>query len=160
MRVAPTFKIQWLLATLHNTRWMHYWAVCHGSNEAIPILDPVNVKEAYSHITTSYHWQKKQQHHHCPILGMSFNRVSWILSFSSWVIYVLIGCSHSLMRYLQPLDRKTSTTWSLPNPEIERQWRVDNFESCIFGNPGITLIFGRITVLLTTLIGKNTINQR
>jgi len=29
--------------------------VCHGSIEAISILDPVDVKEAYSHTTSRYH---------------------------------------------------------------------------------------------------------
>jgi len=29
--------------------------VCHGSFEAIPILDPVDVEEAYSHIALRYH---------------------------------------------------------------------------------------------------------
>jgi hypothetical protein len=29
--------------------------VCHGSIEAIPILDPVNVQESSSHIASRYH---------------------------------------------------------------------------------------------------------
>jgi len=47
--------IQRLPATLHNTGWMDDCQVCHGSIEGIPILDPVDVEEAYSHITLRYH---------------------------------------------------------------------------------------------------------
>jgi len=43
-----------LLATVHKSRWMDYCAVCHGAVEAIPILDPVDFKEAYSHIAWGY----------------------------------------------------------------------------------------------------------
>jgi len=53
--VAPTSKIQWLLATLHNTGWMDHGQVRHWSFEAIPILDPVDVEEDYSHIASCYH---------------------------------------------------------------------------------------------------------
>jgi len=53
--VAEKFKIQWLLATLHNSRWMDDCKVYHGSSEDIPILDPVDVKIAYSHIASCYH---------------------------------------------------------------------------------------------------------
>jgi len=34
---------------------MEHVQLCHGSFEAISILDPVDVKEAYSHIAPSYH---------------------------------------------------------------------------------------------------------
>jgi len=54
-RVAPHFKVQWLPATLHNTTWIDHREDCHGSIEVIPILDPVDVEEAYSHIASSYH---------------------------------------------------------------------------------------------------------
>jgi len=54
-RVAPKSKIQWSPATLHNTRWMDDCQVCHGSIETIPILDPLDVKEVYSHIASHYH---------------------------------------------------------------------------------------------------------
>jgi len=52
MRVAPTSKIHWVPATFHNSRWVDHCEVCHGSIEAISILDPVHVKEAYIHIAS------------------------------------------------------------------------------------------------------------
>jgi len=48
--VAPQSKIHWLPATLHNSGWMDHCQVYHGSFEAILILDPMSVEEAYSHI--------------------------------------------------------------------------------------------------------------
>jgi len=54
-QVAPTSKMQWLLSSLHNTGWQDVAQVCHGSFEAILILDPVNVEEEYSHIASRYH---------------------------------------------------------------------------------------------------------
>jgi len=54
-QVASKSGIQWLLATLHNTRWMHHCELYHGSIEVILILDPVYVDEAYSHIALHYH---------------------------------------------------------------------------------------------------------
>ena len=53
--VSSKSKIPLLPATVHNTRWMDNWKVCHGSIEAIPILDPVDVEAAYSHIQSHYH---------------------------------------------------------------------------------------------------------
>jgi len=44
-----------LPATLHNTSWIDDCQVCHGSIEGIPILDPVDVEVAYSHIASRYH---------------------------------------------------------------------------------------------------------
>jgi len=64
------------------------------------------------------------------------------------------------MRYWQPLGAKTTATRSLPHPENEGQWSVNDFWCCIFGNQGIAQIFKHITELLTTLIGNNTINER
>jgi len=54
-RVAPWSKIQSLLATVCNSRWMDHYDVYHGSIEAISILDPVDVEEVYSDITSHYH---------------------------------------------------------------------------------------------------------
>jgi len=54
-RVAPSSYIQRLPATLHNTRWMDDCQVCQESIETILILDPVDVKEAHSHIASGYH---------------------------------------------------------------------------------------------------------
>jgi len=90
---------------------------------------------------------------------MSVNRAAIIFSFTHWVIYVPIGCRHPFMRYWQPLDPKTTWTCSLPNPENERQQRVNSFRWWKFGNQGIVWIFARMTVLLTALAGTNTIYQ-
>jgi len=54
MRVAPKSKIHWSPATFHNSKWMEHCEVCHGSIEAILILDPLDVKETYSHIALRY----------------------------------------------------------------------------------------------------------
>jgi len=50
--VAPKSNIQWLPATLHSTGGMDDYAVRHGSFEAIRLLDPVDVEQAYSHIAS------------------------------------------------------------------------------------------------------------
>jgi len=54
-RMAPKSKITLLPVTFHNSGWMDHCEVCHGSIEAILILDPVNVAEAYSHIASRDH---------------------------------------------------------------------------------------------------------
>jgi len=54
-QVAPQSKIHWLPVTFNNSRWVDHCDVCHGSIEAISILDPVDVKGAYSHIASRYH---------------------------------------------------------------------------------------------------------
>jgi len=91
---------------------------------------------------------------------MSVNGGSTIFSFASWVIFVLIGCSHPFIRYWQPLPGKTTATCSLPYPENEHLRGVDGFSCGIFGNQDIAWIFIFPTELLTTLSGKNTIYQR
>jgi len=53
-RVAPKSKTLWLPAPFHSSRWMNHCKVCHGSIEAILISDPVDVKEAYSHIASGH----------------------------------------------------------------------------------------------------------
>jgi len=53
--VAPTSKIQWLLATLLNTGRMDHCQVPHWSFGVILILDLVDVEEAYSHIALRYY---------------------------------------------------------------------------------------------------------
>jgi len=60
MPVAPISTIQWLLATLQNTGQMDHCQVFSRSIEAIPVLDPVYVEEAYSHIASRY--DSIQQH--------------------------------------------------------------------------------------------------
>jgi len=54
-RVASNPKIQRILAVIHNSGWMDDSQVCHGSIEAISVLDPMDVEEANSHIATRYH---------------------------------------------------------------------------------------------------------
>jgi len=54
-RVAPESKIHWLPATFHNSSWVYHCEVGHGSIEAILILHPVDLKEAYSDIASRYH---------------------------------------------------------------------------------------------------------
>jgi len=86
---------------------------------------------------------------------MSVNGASTIFSFASWVIQVLIGCRHPLMRYWHPSGAKTAARCSLPHPENEHQWRIHTFLSCKIGNQDIALIFEHLKQLLTTLIRKN-----
>jgi len=54
MWVASKPKIQWIPAAIHNSGRMDDCQVCHGSIEDISILDPLNVKEAYSYIASCY----------------------------------------------------------------------------------------------------------
>jgi len=54
-RVASKPKIHWIPATIHNSGWMDDCQVCHGSIEAISILDHLDVEEAYSHIASHCH---------------------------------------------------------------------------------------------------------
>jgi len=53
--VAPKSKQHWLPAPFHNSRWVDHCEVCHGCIEAILILNPADVQEAYSHIASCYH---------------------------------------------------------------------------------------------------------
>jgi len=46
MRVSSKPKMRWIPATIHNSGWMDDYQVCHGSIEAILILDPLDVEEA------------------------------------------------------------------------------------------------------------------
>ena len=48
--VASKSKIRRIPATIHISGWMDDCQECHGSIEAISILDPLDVNEAYSHI--------------------------------------------------------------------------------------------------------------
>jgi len=54
-RVASKPKIHWIPATIHNSGWMDDCPVLHGSVEAISILDPLDVEEAYIYIASRYH---------------------------------------------------------------------------------------------------------
>jgi len=59
-RVASKPTIRWILAIIHSSGWMDDCHVCHGSVEAISLLDPLDVEEAYSHIASRHH--SVQQH--------------------------------------------------------------------------------------------------
>ena len=91
---------------------------------------------------------------------MSVNKASTIFTFASLALYVPIGCRHSLMRYWQPLLAQTKATCSLQHPDIEHRQSVNSYKSCIFCNQDIVWIFTYITLLMTALIGTNTIYQR
>jgi len=64
------------------------------------------------------------------------------------------------MRYWQPLLANTAVTCTLGHPWNERQQSVNSFRTSIFRNQGIVRISACITVLLTTLLGNNTIYRR
>jgi len=64
------------------------------------------------------------------------------------------------MRYSQRLLAKTTATCSLRHPENQRQQSINGFRTCIFRDQGIARNFACITVLLTALLGKNTIYPR
>jgi hypothetical protein len=52
--VASNPNIQWIPAAIHNSGWMDDCQVCHGSIEAISMLNPLDVEEAYSFIASRY----------------------------------------------------------------------------------------------------------
>jgi len=54
-QVASKAKIHWISAIIHHSGWMDVCQVCHGSVQAISILDPLDVEEAYSHIASRCH---------------------------------------------------------------------------------------------------------
>jgi len=104
--------------------------------------------------------QNLLQQHRYYVLKMSSNGASTIFSFASSVSYVPISCRHPFMGYWQPLQTKTTARCSLRHPENERQPSVNSFRTCILRNQGIAQIFVCVTVLLTTLLGKNSIYRR
>jgi len=53
--VASKPKIQRMPPTIHNSGWMDDYQVCHGSIEAIVILDPLDGEEVYLHMASWYH---------------------------------------------------------------------------------------------------------
>jgi hypothetical protein len=87
---------------------------------------------------------------------MSVNRASPNFSFSSWLIYVLIGRAHPFIKYWQHLLSKTTAECSLPHPKNERQQSVISCSCWIFCNQDVALIFAFRTELLTSMVGKNT----
>jgi hypothetical protein len=58
---------------------------------------------------------------------------------------------------LLPLQATTTAKCSLQHPEKEGQPIINSLKTCIFRNQGIARIFTCITVLLTALLGKNSI---
>ena len=100
---------------------------------------------------------KQQRHAPGSILKMSVNWASTIFSFASWVSCVPIGCRHPLMRYWQPILATTTATCYLRHPEDECQRSINSFRTSIICNLGIVRNIACITVLLTALVGKNTI---
>jgi hypothetical protein len=56
----------------------------------------------------------------------SINRVSMMISFASWVIYIPIDCRYPFIQYWQPLEGKTTRTCSLRHTDNERQQSVNN----------------------------------
>jgi len=52
--VASQPNIHQIPVTVYNPGSVDGCEVCHGSIEAIPILDPVDVQEAYTHIASHY----------------------------------------------------------------------------------------------------------
>jgi len=59
------------------------------------------------------------------------------------------------MTYWPPLDAKTEATHSLPNPENERQSSINDFKSCIVGNPTGDWLETSINQKLAAFRGKN-----
>jgi len=54
-QVASQPKIRWIPATIDNSGWMDDGQVGHGSIQAIVVLEPLDVEEAYSHIASHNH---------------------------------------------------------------------------------------------------------
>jgi len=102
----------------------------------------------------------RQQDSVRPIVKMSVNGVATIFSYSSWVVYVPIGCRDPFMRYWQLSGANRTATRSLPHSENVRQRSINSFRSCTFGNQSIVPIFAHITELLTILIGNITTYER
>jgi len=105
----------------------------------------------------SFYLQARYQHSHETILSISDNGALTIYSFASCLSYVPIGCRHPFMQYWQPSLAKTTATCYLRHPENECLWSINSFRSWIFHKQGIARILVWITLLLSALIGKNTI---
>jgi len=103
----------------------------------------------------SLYWEKLQQHAPCRILRMSVNRVLTIVSFASWVIYVLIGWRHPFTRSWQPLLGKTTATCSLLHHENEHQRSVNDSRLHILGNLCSDWLQTSIYEILAVFTSKN-----
>jgi hypothetical protein len=104
--------------------------------------------------------QKCFLRYHDYALKMNVNGASTIFSFASLVSYVSISCGHPFMGCWQPLQAKTTARCSLRHSENEHRPSVNSFRTYIFLNQGIVRIVACITVLLTALLGKNSIYRR
>jgi hypothetical protein len=85
---------------------------------------------------------------------MCINGVSTIVSFTCWVIYILIGSRHPFIRYWQPSLIQLTTRCSLRHPDNEHQPNIHSFTSCIVRNQGIAWIIVCITLLFSAFICK------
>jgi len=63
-------------------------------------------------------------------------------------------CHRLFWMYCLPLESKSTEMQSLHHPEIERQWGVNDFRSCILGNLSADRLPTVITEVLAASIGK------
>jgi len=117
--VAPKSKIHWFPATLHNSRWADHCEVCHGSSDAISILDPVDVKEAYSHIASHYHSVQRHVRSH------GQRDVSFAQDEDSMGWRLVLHCEVSsteaaqILRCSDSNDRHAAHFWTYPRSSSE-----------------------------------------
>ena len=78
-----------------------------------------------------------------------------IFNFTSWIIYVRIGCRHPFIRYWLPLLKKTTATCSLQHRDNECQWSVNYRKLRILGNLCSDWLQTSIYHILAALPGKN-----
>jgi len=71
--VAPKSKILWLPIALHNTGWMDHRKALDGRFEVIPILDRVDIEEAYGRIALCHHFQQWHAQSH----GQHYRTFGW-----------------------------------------------------------------------------------
>jgi hypothetical protein len=99
-------KIQWSQATLRNARCMDDYQVCYWSFKAILILDPGDVKEAYSHIALCYYslkWHVRSYGWHYESFGSEADSMDGRLilrrEVSSTDAVKIFGWNDSMNRY-------------------------------------------------------------
>jgi hypothetical protein len=117
---------------------------------------------AHIHLSNinSLYWRKWQRHLPCHILKISVNGASMTCTFTSWVIYLPIGCRHLFIRYSEPLLATITATCFLPHSKNEHRQSVNSVSGCIFGDQGIERIFEFIADWFNVLKGKYTRYQR
>jgi len=86
---------------------------------------------------------------------MSLNAVSMIFNFAFGLMYIQIASSHPFFSHWQPLLGNTTATCSLPQPENERQWSVNNVLSRILANLCSDWLQTSIYRILAAFTGKN-----